>query len=278
MNKKIKHSKVRNTGLIVELLLVAAAKEGGKNTKAAKILKEHFKPGSELVKDLKMYQMLTSYEYRNKGEDFIRKVIKEIISKDNVNTKKLKTELYNLIKSITENYDQKEFFSNQVADYKALASTNQMLEIERYGKDDITNIPKRLIFEDYIVDYLAKFKSIETKINESTRTLTKAEMNTLFKNFEKKYSELLPEQKKVLEILLISESLAPIYGELKKASSKLAIILTKETVKSNEAINVKVEACKAKLDEMLEKRIQDKEKLTDVILRTYSLIDILQIL
>jgi len=278
MNKKIKHSKVRNTGLIVELLLVAAAKEGGKNTKAAKILKEHFKPGSELVKDLKMYQMLTSYEYRNKGEDFIRKVIKEIISKDNVNTEKLKTELYNLIKSITENYDQKEFFSNQVADYKALASTNQMLEIERYGKDDITNIPKRLIFEDYIVDYLAKFKSIETKINESTRTLTKAEMNTLFKNFEKKYSELLPEQKKVLEILLISESLAPIYGELKKASSKLAIILTKETVKSNEAINVKVEACKAKLDEMLEKRIQDKEKLTDVILRTYSLIDILQIL
>ena len=57
---KIKHSKLRNTGLIFELLVkqIAADTLNNKDSAAVAILKKHFTGKSSLVKEFKLYEFI----------------------------------------------------------------------------------------------------------------------------------------------------------------------------------------------------------------------------
>ena len=58
--KRLKHSKVKNTGLIFELLVRQVASDTMLNNKsrALNILKQNFTKSSELSKELKLYRSL----------------------------------------------------------------------------------------------------------------------------------------------------------------------------------------------------------------------------
>jgi len=57
---RIKHSKVKNTGLIFELLVrqVAADTMNGSQSKALQIIKRNFNSKTELNKELKLYRAI----------------------------------------------------------------------------------------------------------------------------------------------------------------------------------------------------------------------------
>ena len=61
--KRIKHSKVRNTGLIFELLVrqVASDTMHNRESKALKIIRRHFNKNSQLSNELKLYRSLHSW-------------------------------------------------------------------------------------------------------------------------------------------------------------------------------------------------------------------------
>ena len=70
--KRIKHSKVKNTGLIFELLVrqVASDTMNNKPSMSLKVIKKHFKAGTELAKELKLYRTVSTEKFKteNKAE------------------------------------------------------------------------------------------------------------------------------------------------------------------------------------------------------------------
>ena len=74
--KRIKHSKVKNTGLIFELLVrqVASDTMNNKDSKALRILKKHYHAKSELTKELKLYRTVAQEKFLTKW--FICLIIK----------------------------------------------------------------------------------------------------------------------------------------------------------------------------------------------------------
>ena len=67
--KRIKHSKVKNTGIVFELLVrqVASDTMNNRNSKALHIIKKHFNSDSELSKELKLYRTISQETFVNES-------------------------------------------------------------------------------------------------------------------------------------------------------------------------------------------------------------------
>ena len=72
--KRIKHSKVKNTGLVFELLVrqVASDTMNNKQSRALQLIKKHYNSKSELQKELKLYRTVTEEKFATsqKAEQF----------------------------------------------------------------------------------------------------------------------------------------------------------------------------------------------------------------
>ena len=97
---RLKHSKIRNTGLLYEFLLrqitVDVLNKDTKNTSVS-IVKESFKDNTELGKELTLYNILINQKFKDdkKAEYFINEVLNE---RSKLNSTLLKRDKYNLIK------------------------------------------------------------------------------------------------------------------------------------------------------------------------------------
>ena len=195
--KRIKHSKVKNTGLIFELLVrqVASDTMNNKNSTALKILKKHYNAKSELTKELKLYRTLSEEKFTNesKAEKFVEAVLK---ARKNINESQLRRDKYNLIKDLKSNYIIEEFFKSRVKNYKLHASTYKLFE---YAEADD---PK-----EYITSKFALVEHVQSlsKKSESAPTLTSENKDVrilaskiVVDKFNEKYSGLSSLQKKML--------------------------------------------------------------------------------
>ena len=124
---KIKHAKVKNTGLIFELLVrqVASDTMNNKDSSALRIISRNFKKNSELSKELKLYRSLheETFNSQRKAEMFLEAVLR---TKRSINETALKREKYNLIKDIRNNYNIEDFFKSRVSNYKLHASVYKL--------------------------------------------------------------------------------------------------------------------------------------------------------
>ena len=278
---KIKHSKYRNTGLIFELLVkqIAADTLNNKDSAAVKIIKKHFTGKSALVREFKLYEFIL----KNKGigqqkAETILSTITEISRK--IDQKSLKTQKYDLISSIKENYNLDEFFAIQTPDYKALASLYCLLEAQ--NNDDIVD-PKFLInFKSTLLEHLTTKKQnaedvkdtlIEeySKYDKDLKLLT---FKILLEKFNENYKDLLPEQKNILKEFITSVN----------STTRLRNLVNEELIKISEIVKklsskVKDEVVKIKLDEVAKAivPISSKEKVSDThlvnLMQYYDLVN-----
>ena len=104
-NIRVKHSKIRNTGLLFEFLLrhiTSNVLNKKDNKELVRIIKKCFNENTELGKELALYNTLTTKKFTSdkKADYLINETIKH---RNKLNTQTLKREKYNLIKCLKEN-------------------------------------------------------------------------------------------------------------------------------------------------------------------------------
>jgi hypothetical protein len=264
---KVKHSKFRNTGLIFELLVkqVAADILNNKESAAVKILKRHFAANTALAKEYRLYEfIIKNVNISQSKAEAIVSTITEVSRK--LNQKSLKTQKYDLISDIKDNYNIDEFFGMQVRDYKPLAALYCLLEAQNNTElvdpqvliDNKTTILEHLTSEpqkeEDVKDTLIEEYS---KYDKDLKLLT---FKILLEKFNDKYKNLLPEQKNILKEFITSVN----------SQSRLRTLVNEEMTKITQSVKtlskkVKDEVVKIKLDEVVKmiKPLSNKERITD---------------
>ena len=102
MARKIKHSKIKNTGILFELLVrqvTADVLNDGKKSVAVKLLKKYFSNSKPLGKEIQLYNMVLNESFTSEAQAnrFLDEVLK---SRTKISNASLRREKYNLIKEI----------------------------------------------------------------------------------------------------------------------------------------------------------------------------------
>lgn len=199
----IKHNKLRNTGILFELLVrqITADTLSGKESAAINILKQYFTK-TELGREYKLYELLN--KNINLTESKANIVIDTIIeASKKLNKSALKRQKYNLIKEIKSNYNLEDFFKTKIPQYKIYASLYTLLEINDAGISNPTQIINNKI---NILEHLTSSKiydkeetSILENYNKQDKDIRILAYKLLLEKFNDKYSDLNSRQKEVLK-------------------------------------------------------------------------------
>ena len=195
---KVKHNKIRNTGLLFEFLLRQITSDvlNKSNGKAVSIVKEKFNENTELGKELALYNILITKKFKSdsKADYFINEVMK---TRSDLNNSILRREKYNLIKEIQSNYNLQKFMSSKVPNYKTYASIYKLFEYDTLSPDEKTesffNIVEHVTTEDKNIRLSETVKTLPD--DEDLRILT---YKTLLEKFNQKYTKLSGAQKNLL--------------------------------------------------------------------------------
>tara|TARA_B100001094_G_scaffold132547_1_gene128419 strand:- start:1880 stop:2764 length:885 start_codon:yes stop_codon:yes gene_type:complete len=200
-SKKVKHSKIRNTGLLFEFLLrqVTVDVLGNlKESKALTILTKYFKENTELGRELSLYNSLLNNKFNSdkKAEYFINEVLNH---RSKSVSHKIKKERYNLIKSLKENYDVDKLLSSKVDNYTVYASIYKLFEYS-----DKLSAEEKTESHFNLVEHITTKSSVRLKDSihpdllksEDLRIIT---YKTLLEKFNSKYATLNSPQKYLLK-------------------------------------------------------------------------------
>jgi hypothetical protein len=198
--KKSIHSKIKNTGILFELLtrqITADTLTGSKNSPALKIIKEFFAAKNVLAKELVLYQTLLneSFKTRGKAEMLINSTVKV---RKQLDEKKLTDAKYDLIKEIKKHYDLKDFFRSTINNYKVYASIYRVFE-----GSGITQIGDVVRSRDTIAEHIVNRKAVsQESSNDYLRETEEVRMlayKLMLDKFNDKYAALSPAQQTVLK-------------------------------------------------------------------------------
>ena len=207
MQKRMRHSKFRNTGILFELLTkqVTADIIAGHEASVAKdLLHKYFRENTELGREWQLYSSLLNEKIKDEphAERFLGVVLE---ARKRLNNKKLTQLKYDLIKEVKEAYPIDEMLKAPVRNYRVLASIYKIFEDVASSdcKFDVKEVyqSKNCIVE-HVVDKPKVTRSEDELINyyqtqsEDIRLLT---YKLLVEKFNEKYAGVLDDgQKSVL--------------------------------------------------------------------------------
>ena len=205
MQKKTKkHSKFKNAGMLFELLtrqITSDILAGRDETFTKDILFRYFNENKELGKEVQLYNFIVNQSLKNvKSADRLLDIIIQTRSK--LNEQELQRQKYNLIKEIKEKYDIDQFLKNKIPNYRLYASVYKVFE-NAISKDIRFNVKEINEAKDCIIENLTKDPTSNAKeldlYDSQSMDVKMMAYKFLIENFNKKYSTLLPEQKKLLK-------------------------------------------------------------------------------
>jgi len=186
-----KHNKKRNVGLIYEQLLrqisvCLVEKNDEKMQKIQKILKNHFKPGTELYKEFRLFNALAKTTLPS--ESLATRVLEEAKkAAKNCDAKKLTYEKSILIKAINHSLNDAKFYNQKVPEYREYATIQVLLNGWRSDSD----IAKITEYETKVYSMLLTEKNnnnLKDEVNEDINRLT---VKIMLEKFNKKYGTIL---------------------------------------------------------------------------------------
>ena len=223
--RKVKHNKIRNTGLLFEFLLRQITSDvlnKDQNSKAVEIVKQKFNENTELGKELALYNILITKKFQSdsKADYFINEVMK---TRGDLNNSTLRREKYNLIKEIQSHYNLQKFMSTKVPNYKTYASIYKLFEYKSLSPDEKTESFFNIVEHVTTKEKNVKLSETVTKLpdDEDLRILT---YRTLLEKFNQKYTKLSGAQKNLLREYInnisntnsLKDTLTQIVKELKQ--------------------------------------------------------------
>jgi len=272
-----KHSKIKNTGILFELLtrqITVDVLNGTENSKAVNILKEKFNQKTELGKEYELYKILSEKKYKtNEQANILLEAV--IKSRRKLSNRRLKNEKYNLIKTIKESYEVTAFFNSRINEYKLMASIYNVFEGES-AKEKISPI-EETDSKVTIIETITKTKRSNKKqsniVENQDKDLRLLTYQLLVDKFNKKYSNLNENQRNLLKEYInnlsntnslrefIDAEVIKIKKTLKSHLQKVDDKITK--IKLTEAINHTDTATKGKI-------VKDKNVVS--LMRYYELV------
>ena len=206
MARKLKHSKIKNTSILFELLTrqITADVLAGKSTKSVKIVKKYFNEKTELGKELQLYRILSEkhYESESRATDLLEMVVE---SRQKLSNSKLRNEKYNLIKEIKENYNVSDFFNGRISNYRLLASIYNVFQsqISRTIFNPEETINSKFTVLEHITSKKVSEKEIKEKVlkeySKQDKDLRLLAYQILVDKFNQKYKTLNESQKNLLK-------------------------------------------------------------------------------
>ena len=202
MSNKIKHSKIKNTAILFELLTrqITADVLNDKEGEAVSMLKKYFSPKSQLGKEYELYKILNTEKYSSdsKANHLIEAVVKAY---KGINKKQLKNEKYNLVKEIKNSYDVNDFFNARIPNYNVYASIYKLFE-SVYTQDPKEETESRFTIIENITKKSTSVKKKDKKVLENYKKQEKdlrlLTYTVLVEKFNKKYKKLTESQRDLL--------------------------------------------------------------------------------
>jgi hypothetical protein len=271
--KRVKHSKVKNTGLIFELLVrqVASDTMNNKNSKSLQLIKRHFRPKSELSKELKLYRTVSTEKFKteNKAEKFVDAVVR---ARKDINESQLRRDKYNLIKDLKSNFNVSEFFKSRVNNYKVQASTYKLFEFAE-ADDPKEYVDSKFTLVEHVQDQ-PKIKKMGTLIEEQNKDVRILASKLVVDKFNNKYSKLGSAQKSILKEYInnVTNSVKLRKYVLSETKQLHDTIVSLKTSITSKVIRIKLNEVANLLNKLGKKHIvEDKDVLT--MLRYYELVN-----
>jgi hypothetical protein len=195
------HNKKSKSILIYEFLVRTISKalienDKKKSSAALKILRRHFKPGTELYREFRLMNALvkTTVSSEHVAGSILReaKTAASAIDFDALDRQKSL-----LIKSINHTLNDDHFYDQQIAEYRTYATIQTLVNEWRADDRDIGTIAK---YEDQLLKWLVTEKSevSDTTITEDSSGTSRILMKVMTKKLNEKYSGVLNEQQKSL--------------------------------------------------------------------------------
>jgi hypothetical protein len=260
-----KHNKKRNVGIVYELLLNYISSNliesnEKKAKKATKLIEKHFRKGTELYKEFRLFNALAKSKVNSTHA--IASILNEAkIAANNLDVSKLDKEKSKLIRDINYRLG-KEFYYSDIKNYRTLGTIQLALNEWRKKEKDIkklidyeTKIGEVMLNQDSIVS-----EAIESNINASHSDRLVLKLMT--EKFNKRYNEdLTTDQKKIIEnYVFYSDKKSNYLQEFFEIKKKEAIksLSDFEEKSGNKHLLSKLDNVKLKVNEMNTKNINDE--------------------
>ena len=280
MAQRVKHSKIKNTGILFELLsrqITVDVMNGDDKSKSVEVLKKYFNEKTELGKENQLYQVLLKENYNSsrKAEKLVDAVIR---AREKLQNKKLRNEKYNLIKEIKKNYTVEDFFRARIPNYKVYASIYKTFLAETTPVFD----PKEEVDSNFsIIEHITRNKvkprdtdsKVISEFKNEDKDLRLLSYQLMVDNFNGKYKNLNSMQRNLLKEYVNNIS----------NTNKLREFINSEVVKIKQILNkilprVSDDITKIKLTEAIKqtdtlskgKIVKDKQVVS--LMRYYELI------
>jgi len=204
------HNKKRNTGLLYEFLIKTISQalvddDKKKSSKALKIVKVHFKPGTELYKEFRLINsiMKTTVSSEAVAASILNEAKSAARSHD---LSSLDKEKSLLIRSINHQLNDDNFYDQHISEYRTFATVQNLLNGWRSKFLDLSKIAE---YEDQLVRWLVseKQEKKEHVVAESSTGSSRLLMKIMMKKLGEKYdSSLTNEQKSLIKAYAFSSA------------------------------------------------------------------------
>ena len=274
----IKHNKIKNTGFLYECLTRQITSDVLSNIEpspALKIVKEFFKPTTILGKELLLYKALTTKKL--KTETKINYLLDSVLrERAKLNFSELRRAKYNLVKTIVEKYDLKDFFRTRIGNYKDLASVYKLFETQ-HNSNPFEETEIRFVVAENLKDVNTPTKqkqSVIEKYAKESKDLRLLSYKILVDKFNQKYSNLNESQRDLLQAYINNISNTStlkefMSDEIKTLKEKISKIHPKI---DDKVVSIKLKECLNVLKKLNKGNVVNEEQLI-TMMRFYSLLD-----
>lgn len=284
----IKHNKLRNTGILFELLVRKIATdvlEGKADSFAVSLVKEHFHSKTELGKELQLYRSFFNTAKLSETKAF--HMLDLVLERRKVlNEKLLNAQKFLLIKEIKQHCDLQQFLSGRVPSYKVYASVYKLFELTSRQQNDIaqfTQLDEIAAARFLVVEHLqGKFKE-EKMLKENNYTemlrgqdeeIRHLSYKFLLERFNEKYSNFTDKQKQLLREYINNGMDLDKFKSFVSTEAKILSTTIKQNINKikNEVTRIKLNEVVTQLDTIQKKNLI-KENYVTALLIAYQIVE-----